>query len=215
KRQDTLSLSSAEAEYRGVANAVAETSWIPNLLRELDTPLFTATLVYCDNVSAVYMSANPLQHQRTKHIEIDIHFVRDKVAAGHVRVLHVPSRFQYTYIFTKGPVVFRFQIQFERLQNSRSNCGDQACEICYGMVELGEVTAAIAAAFFVVVSGILASATFAVAVVHVETVRPKNFRKWDIWQGIEFSQSKLQARVAVSSLKLCLFLIFSYILLEI
>ncbi|GJT07378.1 ribonuclease H-like domain-containing protein [Tanacetum coccineum] len=102
KRQDTLSRSSAEAEYRGVANAVAETSWIRNLLRELHTPLFTATLVYCDNVSAVYMSANPVQHQRTKHIEIDIHFVRDKVAAGHVRVLHVPSRFQYADIFTKG-----------------------------------------------------------------------------------------------------------------
>ncbi|GJR86995.1 ribonuclease H-like domain-containing protein [Tanacetum coccineum] len=93
KRQDTLSRSSAEAEYRGVANAVAETSWIRNLLRELHTPLSTATLVYCDNVSAVYMSANPVQHQRTKHIDIDIHFVRDKVAAGHVRVLRVPSRF--------------------------------------------------------------------------------------------------------------------------
>ncbi|GJZ39733.1 ribonuclease H-like domain-containing protein [Tanacetum coccineum] len=88
KRQDTLSHSSAEAEYRGVANAVAETSWIHNLFRELHTPLFTATLVYCDNFNAVYMSANPVQHQRTKHIEIDIHFVHDKVAAGHVRVLH-------------------------------------------------------------------------------------------------------------------------------
>ncbi|GJR76463.1 ribonuclease H-like domain-containing protein [Tanacetum coccineum] len=62
KRQDTLSCSSAKAEYRRVANAVAETSWIRNLLRELHTPLFTATLVYCDNVSAVYMSANPVQH---------------------------------------------------------------------------------------------------------------------------------------------------------
>ena len=102
KRQETLSRSSAEAEYRGVANAVAETSWIRNLLRELHTPLSTATLVYCDNVSAIYMSANPVQHQRTKHIEIDIHFVRDKVVVGHVRVLHVPSRFQYADIFTKG-----------------------------------------------------------------------------------------------------------------
>ncbi|GJY81605.1 ribonuclease H-like domain-containing protein [Tanacetum coccineum] len=91
KRQDTLSRSSAEAEYRGVVNAVAETSCIRKLLRELHTPLFTATLVYCDNVSAVYMSANPVQHQRSKHIEIGIHFVRDNVAAGHVRVLHVPS----------------------------------------------------------------------------------------------------------------------------
>nr|GEW19583.1 ribonuclease H-like domain-containing protein [Tanacetum cinerariifolium] len=102
KRQDMLSRSSAEAEYRGVANAIAETSWIRNLLRELHTLLFTATLVYCDNVSAVYMSANPVQHQRTKHIEIDIHFIRDKVAAGHVQVLHVPSRF---YFFDKASVV--------------------------------------------------------------------------------------------------------------
>ncbi|GKC10677.1 ribonuclease H-like domain-containing protein [Tanacetum coccineum] len=67
-----------------------------------DTLPRSTTLVYCDNVSTVCMSANPIQHQRTKHIEIGIHFVRDKVAAGHVRVLHVPSRFQYADIFTKG-----------------------------------------------------------------------------------------------------------------
>ncbi|GJV31127.1 ribonuclease H-like domain-containing protein [Tanacetum coccineum] len=73
-----------------------------NLLLELHTPLSTATLVYCDNVSAVYLTTNPVQHQRTKHIEIDIHFVREYVAFGQVRVLHVPSRFQYAYIFTKG-----------------------------------------------------------------------------------------------------------------
>ncbi|GJW76846.1 ribonuclease H-like domain-containing protein [Tanacetum coccineum] len=102
KRQVTLSRSSAEAEYRGVANVVAETAWIRNLLRELHTPLFNATLVYCDNVSAVYMSTNPVQHQRTKHIEIDIQFVRDYVASGEVRVLHVPSRFNFADIFTKG-----------------------------------------------------------------------------------------------------------------
>nr|GEW88184.1 hypothetical protein [Tanacetum cinerariifolium] len=79
KRQVTLSQTSAEAEYRGVANVVADTAWIRNLLCELHTPLFTATLVYCDNVSAVYMSANPFQHQRTKYIEIAIeyHFTFD------------------------------------------------------------------------------------------------------------------------------------------
>nr|GEW14646.1 probable receptor-like protein kinase At5g47070 [Tanacetum cinerariifolium] len=92
----------AEAEYRGVANVVTETAWIRNLLRELHNPLFTATIVYCDNVSAVYMSTNLVQHQRTKHIEIDIHFVRDMVARGQVRVLHVPPRYQYANIFTKG-----------------------------------------------------------------------------------------------------------------
>ncbi|GKB24836.1 ribonuclease H-like domain-containing protein [Tanacetum coccineum] len=93
KRQVTLSRSNAEAEYRGVANVVAETAWIRNLLLELHAPLHTATIVYCDNVSAVYLSTNPVQHQRTKHIEIDIYFVREFMASGKVRVLHVPSRF--------------------------------------------------------------------------------------------------------------------------
>nr|GEY05525.1 ribonuclease H-like domain-containing protein [Tanacetum cinerariifolium] len=102
KRQHTLSRSSAEAEYRSVANVVAETAWLRNLLRELHSPLSTATLVYCDNVSAIYMSTNPVQHQRTKHIEIDIHFVCDMVTVGHVRVLNVPSRYHYTDNFTKG-----------------------------------------------------------------------------------------------------------------
>ncbi|GKA48209.1 ribonuclease H-like domain-containing protein [Tanacetum coccineum] len=102
KRQHTLSRSSAEAEYWGVANVVAETAWLRNLLCELYSLLSTVTLVYCDNVNVVYMSVNPVQHQRTKHIKIDIHFIRDMVNAGQVRVLHVPSRFQYADIFTKG-----------------------------------------------------------------------------------------------------------------
>ncbi|GJW91729.1 ribonuclease H-like domain-containing protein [Tanacetum coccineum] len=87
---------------KGVANVVAETAWLNNLLRELHSLLSTATLVYCDNISVVYMSANPVQHQRTKHIEIDIYFVHDMVTTGQVRVLHLPSRFQYADIFTKG-----------------------------------------------------------------------------------------------------------------
>ena len=102
KRQATLSRSSAEAEYRGVANVVSETCWLRNLLLELHCPLSKATIVYYDNVSAIYLSGNPVQHQRTKHVELDIHFVRAKVARDQVRVLHVPSRYQYVDIFTKG-----------------------------------------------------------------------------------------------------------------
>nr|GEU55754.1 hypothetical protein [Tanacetum cinerariifolium] len=75
---------STSVEYRGVVNVVAKTLWLPNLLCELHSSLSTATLVYCDNVSAVYMSVNHVQHQRTKHIEIDIHFVRDMVTAGQI-----------------------------------------------------------------------------------------------------------------------------------
>ena len=102
KRQNTVSRSSVEAEYRAVANGVAEASWLRQLLIELHAPLRRATLVYCDNISAVYMSSNPVQHRRTKHIEIDLHFVREKVAAGNVHVLHVPTSSQYADIFTKG-----------------------------------------------------------------------------------------------------------------
>ncbi|KAK4347085.1 hypothetical protein RND71_033424 [Anisodus tanguticus] len=102
KRQATLSRSSAEAEYRGVANVVSELCWLRNLLLELHFSIQKATLVYCDNVSAVYLSGNQGQHQRTKHIEMDIHFVCEKVARGQVRVLHVPSRYQIADIFTKS-----------------------------------------------------------------------------------------------------------------
>nr|GEV00546.1 hypothetical protein [Tanacetum cinerariifolium] len=84
------------------STSVAETAWLRNLLYELHMPLSSVTLVYCDNISAIYLTANPFQHQRTKHIEIDIHFFRDMVARGHVCVLHVPSRYQYADIFTKG-----------------------------------------------------------------------------------------------------------------
>ncbi|GKE47323.1 ribonuclease H-like domain-containing protein [Tanacetum coccineum] len=100
KSHATLSRSSAEAEYRDVANVVSETAWLRNLLRELHSPLQCTTLVYCDNVSVVYMSSNPVQHQCTKHVEIDIHIISDQVAAWNVRVLH--ARYQFADIFTKG-----------------------------------------------------------------------------------------------------------------
>lgn len=61
-----------------------------------------ATLLYCDNVSAVYFTENPVHHGRTKHIELDVHFVREKVALGEIRVRHVPTRQQITDILTKG-----------------------------------------------------------------------------------------------------------------
>lgn len=91
KRQNTISRSIVEAKYRGVANGVSEATWIQNLLLELKCPLQRATIVYCDNVSDVYLSLNPVKHQRTKHVELDIHFVCERVALGQVRVLHVPS----------------------------------------------------------------------------------------------------------------------------
>ncbi|XP_022003737.1 uncharacterized mitochondrial protein AtMg00810-like [Helianthus annuus] len=102
KRQPTVSRSSAEAEYWGVANVVSEICWLRNLLLELRHPPTKATLIYCDNVSAVYLSGNPVQHQRTKYIELDIHFVPEQVQRGLIRVHHVSFRHQIADIFTKG-----------------------------------------------------------------------------------------------------------------
>jgi hypothetical protein len=69
---------------------------------EAAQPLSRATVVYCNNVSAVYLSINLVQHQRTKQVEIDLHFVRKRVAVEDVCVLHVPTTSQFTDIFTKG-----------------------------------------------------------------------------------------------------------------
>jgi hypothetical protein len=72
------------------------------LLQELHTPLMKSTLIYYDNVSAVYLFTNPILHQCTKHVEIDLHFMRECMAIGDVCVLHVPTTLQFTDIFMKG-----------------------------------------------------------------------------------------------------------------
>jgi hypothetical protein len=102
KRQAVVSRSSAEAEYRGVANAAAECCWLRNLLCELHLPVDKASIIFCDNISAVYLSDNPVHHKRTKHVELDIHFVRERTALGQLRVLHVPTKLQFADIMTKG-----------------------------------------------------------------------------------------------------------------
>lgn len=88
KRLGVIFYSCAEAEYKGVANVITRTCWICNLQRELHYPPNKAIIFYYDNISIIYII---LEYQHTKHIEIDIHFICDKVATGIIRVLHVPS----------------------------------------------------------------------------------------------------------------------------
>ena len=85
-----------------MANAVAEAVWLRQLLGELHQPHTRATVVYRDNISSVYMAANPVHHHRTKNIELDIHFVREKVALGELCVLHVHTTQQFADVMTKG-----------------------------------------------------------------------------------------------------------------
>ena len=72
------------------------------LLDELHYDISNAIVAYCGNISAMYMSANPVHHRWTKHIKLDIHFVRDRVAMGQVRVLHVPTTQQFTNVMLRG-----------------------------------------------------------------------------------------------------------------
>jgi hypothetical protein len=119
KRQNVVSCSSADVEYRIVANGVVEAYWLRQLRQELHVPLTMSTLIYCDNVSAIYLSTNPIQHQHMKHVEIDLHFVWEHVATSDVHVLHMPMMSQFTDIFTKGLPTSLFS-EFRSSLNIRS-----------------------------------------------------------------------------------------------
>jgi hypothetical protein len=119
KHQNVISRSSAEIEYRVMANGVVEACSLRQLLQKLHAPLTKSTLVYCDNVSVVYLSTNLIQYQRTKYIEIDLHFVREHVTIDDVRVLHVLTTSQFMDIFTKGMPTSLF-LKFRFSLNIRS-----------------------------------------------------------------------------------------------
>jgi hypothetical protein len=109
KKQPTVSRSSTESEYKAIANAAAELTWIQSLLSELGVFLSMPPILLCDNIGATYLTANPLFHARTKHIAIDYHFVRDKVAAKTLVVKFLSSKDQIADILTKPLVSTRFQ----------------------------------------------------------------------------------------------------------
>ena len=97
----TVSLSSAEVEYRSLRRLVAELSWLIRLLYELNITSITPILGKCDNLAAIYIARNPAFHERTKHIEIDCHFVRQKLLDGLINLSHVPTKLQLADILTK------------------------------------------------------------------------------------------------------------------
>jgi histone deacetylase 1/2 len=100
KKQQLVARSSTEAEYRSMAHTTADLLWIQSLLHELQVPVHTPTLL-CDNLSAVALSHNPILHSRTKHLELDLHFVRERVISKQLHILHVPARDQLADPLTK------------------------------------------------------------------------------------------------------------------
>ncbi|KAK2972647.1 hypothetical protein RJ640_003025 [Escallonia rubra] len=101
KKQSTVARSSAEAEYRAMASTTAELTWLSFLLRDIGIVQHHPATLFCDNLAALYMSINPVFHARTKHIEVDYHFVREKVALGSLVTRFVSSNQQLADIFTK------------------------------------------------------------------------------------------------------------------
>jgi len=102
KKQRTIARSSTEAEYRAVASALAETNWVTNLLAELRLKFQKVPTIYCDNVGATYLCANPIFHSRMKHIAVDFHFVRNQVQLKQVQVVHIQSSDQLADTLTKA-----------------------------------------------------------------------------------------------------------------
>jgi transposase InsO family protein len=102
KRQATVALSSTEAEYMAASAAAREAIWLRTLLEELKYPQQRATIVHCDNQGAIALTHNPVHHQRTKHIDVRHHFIREMYESGQVDVKYIPTHDQVADIMTKA-----------------------------------------------------------------------------------------------------------------
>ncbi len=109
KKQHTVSRSSTEAEYRALASGAAELAWIRQVLCDLGIVLPHAPTMWCDNTSAIALASNPVFHSRTKHIEVDYHFVRERVVRGDLSLLFISTDDQLADLFTKPLSTQRFQ----------------------------------------------------------------------------------------------------------
>ncbi|KAJ9675673.1 hypothetical protein PVL29_024542 [Vitis rotundifolia] len=102
KKQNVVARSSAKAEFRVVAHGICEIMWIRRLLEELKMTSSSPMKLYCDNKAAISVVHNPVLHDRTKHVEVDKHFIKEKIDNGLVCMNFIPIEEQVTDVFTKG-----------------------------------------------------------------------------------------------------------------
>ncbi|XP_038717641.1 uncharacterized mitochondrial protein AtMg00810-like [Tripterygium wilfordii] len=115
KKQKTVSRSSSEAEYRAMASATSELAWMQNLFHELQIKLKQPMRLFCDNQAAIHIATNPVFHERTKHIELDLHYTREKVEQGMIKLAHLKSEDQPGDLLTKPLSVHRIQHLLHKL----------------------------------------------------------------------------------------------------
>ncbi|KAJ9547414.1 hypothetical protein OSB04_019957 [Centaurea solstitialis] len=114
KKQNSVSTSTAEAEYVAAGICCAQVLWLRNQLQDYDIQL-SKIPIYCDNTSAIAIANNPVLHSKTKHIEVRYHFIRDHVMNGDIELHLVPTEYQLADLFTKPLDVTRFNMLFSEL----------------------------------------------------------------------------------------------------
>ncbi|RVX00895.1 Retrovirus-related Pol polyprotein from transposon TNT 1-94 [Vitis vinifera] len=115
KKQSKVARSSAEAEFRAMAQGIYEGIWLNRLLEELRVPLKHPMVLYCDNQATISIAKNPVHHDRTKHVEIDRHFIKEKIEEGVFKVNYTPTNCQTADILTKALAQVNFEDLTEKL----------------------------------------------------------------------------------------------------
>lgn len=109
RKQKSVARSSIKSEYRSLAQVDSKVAWISSLLSELHVKMVVVLIVWCNNQGATALAYNPVHHGKTKHIDLDVHFIRDMAANQELQVRYNPSQDQVANVFTKALTIDHFE----------------------------------------------------------------------------------------------------------